>query len=146
MYRLRPANHQDEAIIRRMIRQAKINPMGLDWRRFVLAVTETDEIVGCGQLKPHPDGSIELASIAVIPAHQRRGVARMIIEHLIARQPPPLYLMCRSVLRPFYEQFGFRVLQEAEMPPYFKRLVRLFKPFARLAPKTEGPLIMRRTG
>ncbi len=50
--------------------------MGLDWKRFVVAVNDQDEMIGCGQLKPHGQDVLELASIAVYPEHQGKGVAR----------------------------------------------------------------------
>ncbi len=57
--------------------------MGLDWRRFLVAVTPQGEMVGCGQIKPQGDLRM-LASIAVLPAWRGRGVARRIIERLLA--------------------------------------------------------------
>ncbi|RPI29462.1 MAG: N-acetyltransferase [Chloroflexota bacterium] len=140
-FTLRPATSADAAPIRALIRDVGINPTGLDWRRFVLAVTTEDEMIGCGQVKPHGDGTRELASIAVKREWRRCGVARAIIERLIADHPGVLYLMCRSSLAPFYEKFGFGVLDEAEMPPYFRRMARLAKVFGRVA-KT-GLAVMR---
>ncbi len=142
--RLRPATAGDGGAIRRMIYAAQLNPTGLDWRRFVLAVDDADRILGCGQIKPHGDGSRELASIAVLPEAQGRGIARLVIEHLLETQPPPVYLMCRAELQPFYEKFGFRVLAEAEMPRYFRRVYVAFSRLQRLVKSAYGPLIMRR--
>ena len=102
--------------------------MDLDWRRFVLAVDASDRMLGCGQLKPHGPNVIELASIAVEPSFRSQGIARAVIEHLIARAPRPLYLTCRAKLESFYVRWGFRSIEFAEMLPYFRRLAR----FARL--------------
>ncbi|MEW5988852.1 MAG: GNAT family N-acetyltransferase, partial [Chloroflexota bacterium] len=119
------------------------NPSGLDWQRFVLAVDGRDEMIGCGQVKPHRDGSWELASIAVVPEWRGRGVARAIIEHLMARADPPLWLMCNSKLIPLYERFGFREVKEtAAMPPYFRRIIHLASPFFRLLPAGEYLAVM----
>jgi N-acetylglutamate synthase-like GNAT family acetyltransferase len=112
----------DFPAIKALIHEVGINPMGLDWRRFIVAVTDKDQLVGCGQVKPHRDGSRELASIAVVPAWRGSGVARAIIQRLLADYPPPLYLTCRASLGPFYERFGFRVASPAELPPYFRRI------------------------
>ncbi|MGC8857422.1 MAG: GNAT family N-acetyltransferase, partial [Anaerolineae bacterium] len=86
----------------------------------------------------------ELASIAVHPAFRQQGVARAIIERLLAEGPRPLYLMCRSSLTPFYEKFGFRVLPPAEMPPYFQRMVRLTVLLQRLARSVDGLAVMKK--
>ena len=50
-----------------------------------------DRVIGCGQIKPHGDGTRELASIAVVPEHQRQGIGTEIIARLIEGQPLPLY-------------------------------------------------------
>jgi N-acetylglutamate synthase-like GNAT family acetyltransferase len=134
-YSLRPATQADFPAIRALIRAVQINPIGLDWRRFIVAVTPQEAIIGCGQIKPHRDGSRELASIAVVPEWRGRGVARAMIERLVevsggaafaeAEAVEPLYLTCRASLGSFYERFGFRIIQPDEMPPYFRRISRL---------------------
>jgi N-acetylglutamate synthase-like GNAT family acetyltransferase len=124
-YTLRPALQADLPSIKELIHLGEINPMGLDWKRFVIATNREGEVIGCGQLKPHGKETLELASIAVHPQHRNQGVARAIIEHLLAHSPRPLYLMCRSRLEPLYEKFGFRAISHEEMPRYFQRISRL---------------------
>ena len=124
-YRLRAALETDFPAIRRLIHESGINPTGLDWRRFTVAETPDGQFIGCGQLKPHSDGTLELASLAVIPSQRGKGVARVIIQKLMADAPRPLYLTCRSQLRPFYEKFGFRGISGDELPQYFRRISRL---------------------
>lgn len=99
--------------------------MGLDWKRFVVAVNDCDEMIGIGQLKPHGTDILELASLAVYPEHRGKGVARAIIEHLLEDSPRPLYLMCESSLGALYEKFGFRGMEYDEMPRYFQRISKL---------------------
>jgi len=124
-FTLRPATEDDFPLIKDLIHRVGINPMDLDWHRFVIAVDGSSRMLGCGQLKPHGKDVIELASIAVEPAYQHQGIARVIIEHLIAQGPRPLYLTCRSRLGSFYEKWGFRSIESKEMPAYFRRLSRL---------------------
>ena len=121
-----------------------INPTGLDWRRFVVAVSPQGEVIGCGQVKPHRDGSLELASIAVTPERRGQGVARAIIEHLLAENQGELYLMCRSGLGGLYEKFGFRVIQPDEMPRYFRKISRLVGLVEVLRRDGESLLVMKR--
>ena len=142
-YRLRPAAAEEAALIHKIIRQAKINPTGLDWRRFILAVDAEGRVAGCGQLKPHGD-DVELASIAVLPEFQGQGIARLLIEHLIQAHPGDLYLMCRPVLQSFYEKFGFQVVGENELPAYFRRIAAIFNRLRRIVKNAPGPLIMKR--
>lgn len=121
-FSLSPADASHAAAIRTLIRQAKINPTGLNWRRFCVSLDQQGRLIGCGQVKPHRDGSRELASIAVVPEWRRKGVASALIRHLMRQHPPPLYLTCRASLGPFYERFGFRTIPLDEMPPDFKRI------------------------
>jgi N-acetylglutamate synthase-like GNAT family acetyltransferase len=143
MTSIRPARESEAAQIRDLIFLVGINPTGLDWRRFVVAVDERDEMIGCGQLKPHGQDVLELASIAVYPEHQGQGVARAIIDHLLQESPRPLYLMCESALGSLYEKFGFRPISYREMPRYFQRISKLAGLVTTLAQREERLLIMK---
>ena len=116
---IRRAAAADQAAITRLVRAARINPLGLHWARFVVAEAG-GLVVGTGQIKLHPGGSRELASIAVTPGRQGEGLARAIIRALQRDAGPPLYLTCASHLGGFYPRFGFRLLHPAEMPPVFR--------------------------
>jgi N-acetylglutamate synthase-like GNAT family acetyltransferase len=144
LYSLRPATAADAQTIRQIIALVHINPMGLNWQHFILAVDAKGSVIGCGQVKIHADGSRELASIAVLPAWRGRGVARAIIEQLLELHQGRLYLTCRAVLGPMYEKFGFQALQRDEMTPYFKRLNRLASFFRKLFRQSDQLLVMRR--
>jgi N-acetylglutamate synthase-like GNAT family acetyltransferase len=129
---IRPAIDADQATIRRLIAEARINRMSLNWPNFIVA-EEDGAIVGVGQVKAHKDGSRELASIAVIPARQGQGIGSAIIETLLARElGVVLYLTCRSQLEPYYERFGFRFVAPAQYPPYFRRMVPLVNAVMRM--------------
>ncbi len=142
-FRLRPAESRDAAAIRALIRQGRINPIGLDWRRFWLAVDAKDRVIGCGQVKPHTDGTRELASIAVSAQWRGRGVARALIEKLVADHPPPLYLTCRARLGALYARFGFTPVPLADLSPHFRRIWRIYRAFRWLFREGEGLLVMR---
>lgn len=140
---LRPAQESESAQIRELIRSSGINPMGLVWKRFILAVNDKDEMIGCGQLKPHGNEILELASIAVVPEYRRQGIASAIIEHLLKVSSRPLYLTCISKMGPFYEKFGFVSLPYDEMPRYFQRLSKLAMAMMSLASRNERLLVMK---
>jgi GNAT superfamily N-acetyltransferase len=78
----------------------------------------------------------------VVPERRGQGIARAVIEHLLAENSPPLYLTCRSELGPLYEKFGFRVLQPGELTPYFKRIRRFASLIHRLNAEIGPQLIM----
>jgi N-acetylglutamate synthase-like GNAT family acetyltransferase len=129
--RLRPAIAADQPTIKAIIRAAGINPLGLKWERFLLAedADQNAQIIGTGQIKPHGDGSHELASIAVIPAWQGQGVGSAIVRALMAqhtqRTDAPLYLICEGANESYYLRFGFQSIGRAAMPPYFRRIHRV---------------------
>ena len=138
---IRSATQADQLTIRRLIKEAGINRMSLNWLNFVVAEVD-GAIVGIGQVKTHGDGSRELASIAVIPAHQSEGIGSAVIKALLVRESGIVYLTCRRELQGYYERFGFRRLEPAEFPPYFRRMIPIINMVARLF-KTQI-LVMRR--
>lgn len=141
--RIRPARETESAPIKELIHLVGINPMDLDWKRFIVAVNDRDEMIGCVQLKPHGKDILELASLAVYPKHQGKGVARALIEYLLKDSPRPLYLMCESSLGPLYEKFGFRGISYEEMPRYFQRISKLAGLVTTLARREEHLLVMK---
>jgi N-acetylglutamate synthase-like GNAT family acetyltransferase len=143
-YKIRKATKEDFPEIRKLILEVHINPTGLDWRHFLVAVTLEDKVLGCGQIKTHFDGSRELASIAVQEQARGQGVAREVIEELLACETKrPLYLMCRARLESLYSKFGFRRIGLNDMPPYFRRISRVEHIFASRARSVDRLSVMR---
>ena len=137
-----------------MVRRAQLNPLGLNWERFTVAVDGVQRIIGCVQLKPHgnashregslPGGALELASLVVDRDWRRRGVATRLIEVTKANAGETLWLMCESRLVPFYERFDFHNgLQANDMPPYFRRIWRLVAVARFVMRREPGLSIMR---
>jgi N-acetylglutamate synthase-like GNAT family acetyltransferase len=115
---IRPATMADQPTIKAMVQAERLNPLGLDWRRFIVA-EDQGHIVGIGQIKPH--GPLrELASIVVVPKRQHQGIGRQIVTALLAQETGAVYLMCEPRRESFYERFGFAPLQLDRMPGYFK--------------------------
>lgn len=121
----RRATADDASAIKALIHLVRINPISLDWERFLLASAPDGRLAACGQVKPHSEGTLELASIAVHPDWRGQGLAREIIQRLLADSPRPVYLTCRSDLEAFYVKFGFRALAAPELTPYFRRIQKL---------------------
>lgn len=122
---IRPATGNDQPAIRRLIAEVHLPRMNLQWPNFVVA-EEDGEMVGIGQVKSHGDGSRELASIAVVPKRQGEGVGTTVIRALLAREGGVvLHLSCRRELEGYYERFGFRRVEPAAYPPYFRRTTRM---------------------
>ncbi len=142
--KMRPAQKGDAGAIRALIHRVGINPMDLNWRHFLVMVDEQENLIACGQIKRHGDGSREMASLAVMDEFRGRGYARQIVERLLAENPPPLYLTCRSSIKELYEKFGFRELQYKEMPPYFRWLSKIARVLIWLSGRKESLSVMIR--
>ena len=126
-FTLQPASPGDQAPIKNLVRASGINPFGLHWSRFIVAVDQNSHLIGCGQVKRHRDGTRELASIAVRTDWRSQGIARDIINELQQLHGRPLWLTCISPLVSFYEPLGFVVIEDRQqMPRYFRHAERLF--------------------
>ena len=125
-YEIRPALESESAQIKDLIHLVGINPTGLDWKRFTVAVNDDGQVIACGQVKPHGADIQEMASIAVSPAYRGQGIARKIIEGLLGKTSRPVYLMCMGHNGPMYEKFEFKSIPYEQMPRYFQRIKKIF--------------------
>jgi N-acetylglutamate synthase-like GNAT family acetyltransferase len=139
---IRPATAADAKRIKDLAREVKINTMGLNWERFIVA-EDNGEFVGCTQIKPHKDGSKELASVAVVPGRQGQGVGSMLVKAMLERETGTLYLTCLKHNVSFYEQFGFRRIEAAEAPGSFKLIIRADRILTKLG-LIDGGAVMKR--
>jgi len=112
---IRPARAQDKATITAMVRGAHLNPIDLQWARFLIA-EDARGIVGVGQIRPHADAS-ELASLVVREDRRGQGVGGQLVRALIAQTPGTLVLFCGSDMESYYGRFGFRAIGVQEAPP-----------------------------
>ena len=68
----------------------------------------------------------------------------MMLEHVVHEHDGDLYLMCRVSLGGFYQRFGFKVIDEGEMPPHFLWIFKMASFYARSRLKEVNMLIMKR--
>jgi GNAT superfamily N-acetyltransferase len=147
--RIRPAKKEDQKFIREIIRRARLNPLGVHWQTFVIAQKPNGDFLGCAQIKDHRDGSSELASLYVDPAHRGRGIAAAIIRYFLSQAQSDLWLTCRSGLVLLYQSFGFvEIGDPSRMPAYFRRVWRLFNGLTRWSPQLERLAVLwwKKTG
>jgi len=105
-------------------REAFVEELGLATTRYLVAVTESGELVGYAGLKVAGEQS-DIQTIAVAAAHRRRGIARRLLAELIAealrRGADECFLEVR-VDNPgaiaLYESFGFEEI--ARRPFYYR--------------------------
>jgi N-acetylglutamate synthase-like GNAT family acetyltransferase len=140
---VRTAIAADQTSIKSLIRHVRINPLNLDWKNFHVAISENGRMIGCGQIKTHRDGTQELASIAVEVDWRRRGIASAIIRSLMRDAGTPLWLICRSEMGSFYEQFGFQIVEHLDqMPRAYRRMRGVARFVSRLFPSADDFHIM----
>jgi GNAT superfamily N-acetyltransferase len=82
------------------------------WAFCYIRTRDTNEVVGMGRVIGDGGWYFLIADMAVLPAHQRQGLGRRVIEHLIERVTtavPDAYLtlMADPPGRPLYESVGF---------------------------------------
>ena len=134
---IRPAQAQDQNVIRKMVWNARLDPTTLQWQNFVVAesIETTSQParikVGIAQIRPYSDCR-ELGSVVVLPNYRGGGIARQLIETLLAKEAGDVYLDCERSKIPLYTRFGFEVIAFDQMPRTLKikalgaRLLRLF--------------------
>lgn len=106
---------------------------GIDWRNFVVAVSDDGDLIGCCRIKLHKGGIRELATISVDKTWQGRGLTSSGREFLLAHIPTPWWGTCLSNLVPLYQRLGaIEVIDLKQMPPFLRRRQRLFNTFLRL--------------
>ncbi|MBW7885656.1 MAG: GNAT family N-acetyltransferase [Caldilineaceae bacterium] len=138
---LRGATAADQPGINALIRKAGINPMNLDWRRFVVVeemAGAEKRLIGAGQIKAHRGGVRELASIAVAPEWQGMGVGRTLVATLLSLEDGPLYLYCANHNEAYYQQFGFRALAGDQIPPALRYIYLVGNSLLRLVSLITG--------
>jgi N-acetylglutamate synthase-like GNAT family acetyltransferase len=127
----RSASRTDEPTIKSIVRRARLHPFNLHWQNFIVAL-DGSMIVGVGQIKEHGDGSRELASMAILPAYQKKGIGSEIIRRLITPDEGTLYLMCPDFRESFYNRFDFQSITGSEIPSSLRGWVRLGKLISRI--------------
>ena len=99
--------------IRRMVRHARLIPIGLIPERFVIAEIISQngyvDVVGFVQLKPMKKKTdVELASLVVDERMRGKGIARLLLKTLLdGVERKNVYVRTFDDVRPFFEKFGF---------------------------------------
>ena len=127
---IRRATADDQPVIRRMVRQARLDPTHLKWPNFVVA-EHAGSVVGIGQVRPYPAGR-ELGSLVVREDLRGRGIGRLITERLLNDEPGIVYLECAADMTPYYERFGFREIDRRDAPGPLRIKSAVGNLFARL--------------
>jgi len=120
----RPATARDQGTIRLLVVSANLYPLDLDWRRFQVA-ENGGRILGAGQIRVHPDGGRELASVVVARKYRRRGIGTELVRRLLDGRRDRIFLCCSENLGPFYTRFGFQRIPPEALPGRLEYLFRI---------------------
>jgi N-acetylglutamate synthase-like GNAT family acetyltransferase len=119
-FTIRRAREPDEYAIWSLVRSERLNPLDLDWRRFVLAI-DPSGIVGAVQLRLHDDDSRELGSLVVRHDARSRGVAARLIDALLARVATRVWMITGAAFAAHYARWGFRRIEPSTAPASVRR-------------------------
>jgi len=112
---VRRARPDDQPVITAMVRRARLNPAGLHWEQFV--VGERDgRAVGVAQLRRHPDGAKELASLVVDPGARGHGIAAQMVDALLAGETAAVYALIDRRFAGHFAHWDFRQVDPSELP------------------------------
>ena len=120
VFRIRRAREADEYAIATLVHSERLNPLDLDWRRFVLAV-DPDGIAGAAQLRKHDDESRELSSLVVREDARGRGVATRIIDALLEPVMTRVCMITGAAFAGHYARWGFRRIDPSMAPAAVRR-------------------------
>lgn len=112
---IRPAAPSDQPRIHVLVRRERLNPIGLDWTRFLVAEDERG-IVGAVQLRRHADGARELGSLVVAPAARGQGIATRLIDTLLAPQRDRVLMITDGAHAGHFRRWGFQPIDAREAP------------------------------
>src|SRR5688572_15079973 len=72
------------------------------------------DVVACGRLRVHPDGALELASVATDAARRGEGLASQVVESLLRGAKGPVYAL--ALAPGFFARHGFREVPRSTLP------------------------------
>ena len=111
---VRRARAEDEAAIRQMVKEARLDPSSLNWPQFLVAEKD-GAVVGIGQIRPYPNCR-ELGSLVVKKAYQERGIGGRLVEALLENETGDVYLECVRPRDRYYAKFGFERISVWQTP------------------------------
>jgi N-acetylglutamate synthase-like GNAT family acetyltransferase len=121
---IRPARERDQPAITAMIRRAGLNPAGLQWAHFTVA-EQAGRIVGVVQVRVHPDGARELASLAVASEFRGNGVATRLVDAVLRDETTEVYTLIDRRFVDHFQRWGFERVEVAQLPRSVRRVYRI---------------------
>ena len=117
---IRRATERDQQEIRALVHGERLNPTGLNWPNFMVAVIG-GRLIGAVQMRKHSDGSRELASLVVSKEHRGHGTASRLIDALLAENQGPVWMITAEPYAGAYSRWGFEQIETRAAPAKVRR-------------------------
>lgn len=105
---LRKPNQSEFQQISFFIKEFQLDNRDLQEHQFTAAFIE-DNLVGFGRVREHKDCS-EICSLGTLVEFRKRGICKMIVQHLIKINQTNLFLVC--IIPDYFKPFGFEIVDE----------------------------------
>ena len=119
-FRIRHATERDQLAIATLVHSEHLNPIDINWRRFVIAIDRTG-VLGAVQLRQHADQSRELGSLVVREDARGRGIASRLIDALLAPIATRVLMITGAAFATHYTRWGFKRIPPASAPSAVRR-------------------------
>lgn len=106
---IRTARADDAAQVIELERAAHVE-IASDPAEFIVA-EQDGRVIACARLRPYPDGTFEIASVAVDPALRGNGIGAKLVKAVLANAEGPVHAL--AVAPRFFLQLGFRPVADA---------------------------------
>jgi amino-acid N-acetyltransferase len=110
---VRRARAGDEDAVVQILRSHPGLEVAFDVDEFWVA-DDAGFVVGCGRLRRHPDGSLELASVAVEAGVKRQGVGTQVVQAILPSVQKTVFAL--ALAPGFFARFGFRETPREALP------------------------------
>jgi amino-acid N-acetyltransferase len=117
---IRRATERDHQAIRALVRSERLNPTGINWPNFLVAIAE-GRIIGAVQMRKHTDGSREVGSLVVAKEARGHGLASRLIDTLLADDRKPIWLITAAANAGAYSRWGFEQIEVRAAPAKIRR-------------------------
>ena len=135
---IRLARAADQADITALVREARLNPRGLHWSRFLVG-DDDGRIVGVAQVRLHSDGARELASLVGKPEYRGQGLAGHLIDGLVSSDHGRMHMLVDRPFADYFQRWGFHPTNPRSLPGSMSRQYRIGRVVTSI-----GSLILRR--
>jgi len=109
---IKPAHKDDAAAISQILREMDLYYPSKVPENFWVA-KENNNIIGVACLTEYDD-FLFLSSVGVIEEHQRKGIAKALLEKILHDLKKDVYLY--TVIPRFFKKFGFEIVEKKSPP------------------------------